>query len=297
MIIGQVDHRHISIHALREEGDTFLPTPSQSMSVFLSTPSARRATKISPNRTSPRKFLSTPSARRATGKPAFYEVFPVISIHALREEGDFSERRPEMSRFRFLSTPSARRATMCLQGNSLLAKSFLSTPSARRATGHCSEGRRSSQISIHALREEGDQQISDYVDWLDISIHALREEGDRIAVSLTLKLFNFYPRPPRGGRPNVRKLGLVPTFISIHALREEGDLICSAHGTAPPEHFYPRPPRGGRRIAADVAPIVLKFLSTPSARRATAYKDRDDSVTDISIHALREEGDAWSASA
>lgn len=44
VIIGQVDHRHISIHALREEGDTFLPTPSQSMSVFLSTPSARRAT-------------------------------------------------------------------------------------------------------------------------------------------------------------------------------------------------------------------------------------------------------------
>ena len=35
------------------------------------------------------------------------------------------------------------------------------------------------EVSIHALREEGDeQQISDYVDWLDVSIHALREEGD-----------------------------------------------------------------------------------------------------------------------
>ena len=38
-------------------------------------------------------------------------------------------------------------------------------------------------------------------------------------------LINFYPRPPRGGRPvevqAVHKAG----NISIHALREEGDMI------------------------------------------------------------------------
>ena len=35
------------------------------------------------------KFLSTPSARRAT-HPSFHpSFFPSISIHALREEGDF----------------------------------------------------------------------------------------------------------------------------------------------------------------------------------------------------------------
>ena len=35
---------------------------------------------------------------------------------------------------------------------------------------------------------------------------------------------NFYPRPPRGGRPQL--IGLIPVrfLISIHALREEGDL-------------------------------------------------------------------------
>ena len=58
-------------------------------------------------------------------------------------------------------------------------------------------------------------------------------------------------------------------IISIHALREEGDLSASGRGTVP-----------------------RKFLSTPSARRATAtVKDLALELV-ISIHALREEGDA-----
>ena len=38
-------------------------------------------------------------------------------------------------------------------------------------------------ISIHALREEGDQASAVYPDSEVISIHALREEGDRPAGS------------------------------------------------------------------------------------------------------------------
>ena len=55
-------------------------------------------------------------------------------------------------------------------------------------------------ISIHALREEGDG--GDLVDGhvLTISIHALREEGDRSCSRRVLYWWNFYPRPPRGGR-------------------------------------------------------------------------------------------------
>ena len=34
---------------------------------------------------------------------------------------------------------------------------------------------------------------------------------------------NFYPRPPRGGRPFSKLLKVDFTEISIHALREEGD--------------------------------------------------------------------------
>ena len=34
---------------------------------------------------------------------------------------------------------------------------------------------------------------------------------------------NFYPRPPRGGRPYFTDVLCISLKISIHALREEGD--------------------------------------------------------------------------
>ena len=34
-----------------------------------------------------------------------------------------------------------------------------------------------------------------------ISIHALREEGDANDIEMEQIRRNFYPRPPRGGRP------------------------------------------------------------------------------------------------
>ena len=61
----------------------------------------------------------------------------------------------------------------------------------------------------------------------------------------------------------------MPQTISIHALREEGD---------------PRP---------NSSPLAWRaFLSTPSARRATAAYADYKAVFFISIHALREEGDS-----
>ena len=84
-------------------------------------------------------------------------------------------------------------------------------------------------ISIHALREEGDQvNAAALRAGLDISIHALREEGDRgrdfedfvIQVFLSTpsarratcanhadlgSALDFYPRPPRGGRQQKRR--------------------------------------------------------------------------------------------
>ena len=59
-----------------------------------------------------------------------------------------------------------------------------------------------------------------------ISIHALREEGDSRATSRAPQSRNFYPRPPRGGRPAGCSGGEKETAsISIHALREEGDSV------------------------------------------------------------------------
>ena len=56
--------------------------------------------------------------------------------------------------------------------------------------------------------------------------------------------------------------------ISIHALREEGDVLLKVP-------FY----------------LLYKFLSTPSARRATPFSVCCCFCRIISIHALREEGD------
>ena len=80
----------------------------------------------------------------------------------------------------------------------------------------------------------------------DISIHALREEGDSSLLTVRRWMQNFYPRPPRGGRraPTYPKIYL--QAISIHALREEGDPL-AADGGFGILYFYPRPPRGGRQ--------------------------------------------------
>ena len=168
-------------------------------------------------------------------------------------------------------------------------------------------------ISIHALREEGDYQGVRFAPELEhfnprpprggrpsistrqqqmhkISIHALREEGDLGYGSCGHSTSNFNPRPPRGGRRT--------TIRS----RKRGN------------YFNPRPPRGGRRRAenrnghtdrfqstpsarratewtTDVLTLAAKFQSTPSARRATETVDEGEDNGDISIHALREEGD------
>ena len=81
----------------------------------------------------PRQFLSTPSARRATEQQHYRESSKMISIHALREEGDHLTRYIKQTLGTFLSTPSARRAT--LRQAFQVQKYY---------------------ISIHALREEGD---------------------------------------------------------------------------------------------------------------------------------------------
>ena len=167
-------------------------------------------------------FLSTPSARRATLRPWASWQRPAISIHALREEGDRSRGQQ--------------------QG---VTKVFLSTPSARRATHD------------HAEPKPG----------MDISIHALREEGDDIQTCKGSRHDNFYPRPPRGGRPSAVQGDNRPKiFLSTPSARRA---TTEAPQNLAELHFYPRPPRGGR----------------PSM----AY--RCVSNWRISIHALREEGD------
>ena len=158
---------------------------------------------------------------------------------------------------------------------------FLSTPSARRATSAHRLTSVQRTISIHALREEGDDFGDLFTDRPLISIHALREEGDDRRGEMLTGLYDFYPRPPRGGR------------------------LPRASRAAGRRDFYPRPPRGGR-LATDVVrkykqlisihalreegdankphkiPQAIRFLSTPSARRATSA-DSVFSLSDIAF--------------
>ena len=173
---------------------------------------------------------------------------------------------------------------------------FLSTPSARRATPHRLGVVQGQPISIHALREEGDLELYGVP---AANIRFLSTPSARRATfgrSWTVTALSyFYPRPPRGGRPSKPPFCCALTRISIHALREEGDspfwhindvaqIFLSTPSARRATHpvggvragesdFYPRPPRGGRR----------------------ALTEANTSAVTISIHALREEGDAMSS--
>ena len=168
-----------------------------------------------------------------------------ISIHALREEGDWPASRP-----------------------SAIAPLFLSTPSARRATVEAVEDVFELIISIHALREEGDQRTASWDGYAQNFYPRPPRGGRRFIRDSHASQTDFYPRPPRGGRRRPRGHEAAPNQISIHALREEGDV----------------------RALMDSYGLEL-FLSTPSARRATRQHGRRSSGAEISIHALREEGD------
>ena len=78
-------------------------------------------------------------------------------------------------------------------------------------------------ISIHALREEGDSKMYGRT-VNDNDFYPRPPRGGRHPGGVgLLRGQNFYPRPPRGGRPSSGALPGPALKISIHALREEGD--------------------------------------------------------------------------
>ena len=170
------------------------------------------------------EFLSTPSARRATKAAR-------LTSRATR---DFYPRPPRGGRPR-------------MRGGGIQSWIFLSTPSARRAT-------HSAAVNSSTT---------------DISIHALREEGDRASDAERMENADFYPRPPRGGRPGTPKR---TARLKIH--------------------FYPRPPRGGRPFRISNHKFyVHNFYPRPPRGGRRNFLFIQSILSFISIHALREEGD------
>ena len=125
-----------------------------------------------------------------------------ISIHALREEGDIGKKEDELLPVLFLSTPSARRATRrCLSLSNRLSNFYPRPP---RGGRHIDTSRlpQTYTISIHALREEGDPGIGAkyFYDHIFLSTPSARRATHQRRKSIRAT-GNFYPRPPRGGRP------------------------------------------------------------------------------------------------
>ena len=303
-----------------------------------------------------KKFLSTPSARRATRVPKSHSREKWISIHALREEGDLWSETAWQSSRRFLSTPSARRATRPAGRYCPGIEDFYPRPPRGGRPAGLGFQQLLRDISIHALREEGDPHPADPGLQIDISIHALREEGDFLPLrerhgqdisihalreegdnsfifTSSSKPISIHALREEGdvcqpflhtrdkvflSTPSARRATVCRTrllaykIISIHALREEGDIDLRQPDIAVPisihalreegdrfpifvifgvPNFYPRPPRGGRPSTAGCMSPTAGFLSTPSARRATVDRASLPVQREISIHALREEGD------
>ena len=305
----------ISIHALREEGDFSFFVLLFFCFLFLSTPSARRATgraccfqpvssyfyprpprggrqAAAPEAIQPEEFLSTPSARRATSLWHISMALPFSFLSTPSARRATSRQRMPSASWQFLSTPSARRATPSRASRWLSSTTFLSTPSARRATGGKYKDMIAARIFLSTPSARRATRLRrGWVRRRTISIHALREEGDMARARMRSTSWNFYPRPPRGGRRWQLFGSQHKRPISIHALREEGDHLRPGW-FRPIRYFYPRPPRGGRPGSSQRMPAASFdfYPRPPRGGRPIAGASAGISSA-ISIHALREEGD------
>ena len=159
-------------------GRHFRPVPSFRTWKFQSTPSVGRATLWLKNLSN--FFSISIHALRGEGDPHIRHREPnhIISIHALRGEGDCFTVRMKFGDKKFQSTPSVGRATR-YDKKEINKKLFQSTPSVGRATFVFRSVYRGRNISIHALRGEGD---------------VIRTDKCNLPK-------DFNPRPPWGGRP------------------------------------------------------------------------------------------------
>ena len=171
----------------------------------------------------------------------------LISIHALREEGDGATVAEATAKYE-ISIHALREEGDCPTGHRRPSwQNFYPRPPRGGRHRHLAVPVLGEIISIHALREEGDLfnlQLSELIQV--ISIHALREEGDRYYGLPTKRVKNISIHALREEGDLRMAIALQHIFISIHALREEGD-----------------------RWTSGITLTITIFLSTPSARRAT----------------------------
>ena len=115
-------------------------------------------------------------------------------------------------------------------------------------------------ISIHALREEGDEDAHGNYMTEQISIHALREEGDPVIPLKLCGLVEISIHALREEGDEDAHGNYMTEQISIHALREEGDTRAAARAEAKAISIHAQLKK---------RQTIREFLSTPSSRRAT----------------------------
>ena len=126
---------------------------------FQSTPSVGRATGLSVPAFELLAFQSTPSVGRATNAMLICPLHILISIHALRGEGDaFRHCRLQKYLCRFQSTPSVGRATFFDRYCKIVDNNFNPRPPWGGRLEIMVALIHGLMISIHALRGEGDKK-------------------------------------------------------------------------------------------------------------------------------------------
>ena len=119
----------------------------------------------------------------------------LISIHALREEGDTMFSSMRFLCIHFYPRPP-RGGRLCPAWLRFCGCCYFYPRPPRGGRHQCAMSYITTfNISIHALREEGDWMISLSRAIPSISIHALREEGDRASTARRLSFMQFLSTP------------------------------------------------------------------------------------------------------
>ena len=241
--------------------------------------------------------------------------FFFISIHVLREEDDFCERRalgqiedfnPRPPRGGRRTDPDDGACQPAISIHVLREEDDLGRTDVAVTN----------KISIHVLREEDDATLDGSKKGvINISIHVLREEDDSFlsAYADERRIFQSTSSARRTTSQHLPK-NSARLKISIHVLREEDDCTDSAARALPayfnprpprggrpppaawfwdfPQYFNPRPPRGGRLALGSLLQSLARHFNPrpprggrPGGSAVSGWRDP------ISIHVLREEDD------
>ena len=207
-------------------------------------------------------FLYSPCGWRALAPPAAVLAPELISIHALRVEGD----RP----------PFPLRLRRCISIHALRVEGD------RAGTFTASISR-----YFYPRPPGGGRQQRRRILTAFFHFYPRPPGGGRLVKKVAPNARLRFLSTPSGWRATRRADDRAAGGrISIHALRVEG-VDRGLRFPSIPFYFYPRPPGGGRPAGVLPSGSVLCLLSSPSVWRATLRLGRCCSHPRISIHALR----------